>query len=102
MGRGMPEARGLFREKMWPCPLLIHSGRGGGLGHQKGSVSAGREVHGGEGGLRSQGLKVGEPWEMAGKGDSVLPPYSSHPGPPGRDGDWPPATLLTPGLGSSP
>ena len=86
MGRVMPDVRGLFREKTWLCPRLMHSGRGGNLRHRKGSVRSGKEVHSGEGGLRSQGLKVGGPWEMGGSGDSIQPLYSSHPGPQGRDG----------------
>ena len=96
MGIGMSEVRGLFGEKTWLCPRLMHSGRGSSLRHRKGSVRADREVHGGEGGLRSQGLKVGEPWEMGGRGDSMEPLYSSHPGPQGRDGEChlPPSSHL--------
>ena len=72
MGRGMLEVRGLFGEKTWLCPRLMHSGRGGRLRHRKGSMRAGREVYGGEGGLISQGLK----WESHGRWVAEVIPSS--------------------------
>lgn len=104
MGRGLPEARGLLRENTWPCLLGagFNSGRGGRPQTQERqgvSWVAGRD---GEGGLRSQHLKVGEPSEMGGRDGSSQPWYSSYPASAGRAGAWPPARLLAPGLGPSP